>query len=59
MSLKYAQHVAAEVKGRRKAALERRRQELLELPVTHPQDVDLRDDLVRQVNAQLKQLDDQ
>lgn len=43
MSLKYAQKVAEDVTDRRRAQLERRRQELLALPMTHPNDLKLRD----------------
>lgn len=58
MSLKYAQQVAATVKARRRAALERRRAELEALPVTHVRDVELRDELIRGVNAEIKQLEE-
>lgn len=59
MSLKYAQQVSAAVRQRRRDALLKRRAELEALPVTHPRDVELRDELVRGVNAEIKQLDEQ
>lgn len=58
MSLNYAKQVAAAVKQRRRDALIRRRTELEALPVTHVRDIELRDELVRGVNAEIKQLDD-
>ena len=57
MSLQYAQRVAAAVKARRKAELQRRLNELEALPVSHPVDISLRDDLLAQVRAELKHLD--
>ena len=59
MSLTYAQQVAAVVKQRRRDSLVKRRQELEALSVTHELDIELRDDLVRQINAEIKQLDEQ
>lgn len=58
MSLRYAQQVADTVTARRRAALERRRQDLLGTPVAHKADIELRNELVRQVEAQIKQLDE-
>lgn len=59
MSLQYAQQVAAAVKARRQAELRKRLNELNALPISHPADVALRDDLLREVRAQLKHLDEE
>jgi hypothetical protein len=59
MNLAYAQQVAATVKARRKAELQRRMTELKSLPVTHPVDLALRDDLLEHCRAELKTLDDE
>jgi small-conductance mechanosensitive channel len=58
LNLQYAQRVAAEVKARRRAVLQRRISELNDLPVTHPVDISLRDDLLREVRAELKSIDE-
>ena len=59
MNLQYAQQVAIAVKKRRRAELQRRFDELDSLPVTQPADISLRDDLMREVQSQMKQLDDE
>jgi hypothetical protein len=56
ISLKYAQNVADVVRARRIEELKKRREDLQSLPVTHPVDVELRDDLLRKIQAELKQL---
>lgn len=56
ISLKYAQNVAEVVRTRRIAELKKRRDDLQALPVRHPVDVELRDDLLRKIQAELKQL---
>ena len=57
MSLNYAKQVAQVVKDRRLSELRRRRDELLALPVTHSVDIELRNDLVRELDAQIKQVE--
>ena len=59
MNLRYAQDVAAQVLARRRAELQRRIAELQDLPVTHPLDVDLREALLRNFRAELKQFDEE
>ena len=63
MNLQYAKQIAAKVatvgKDRRRRELQRRLEELDSLPVVHPADVALRDDLLREVRAQITQLEDE
>lgn len=57
MCLNYAQHVALLVKERRRVELQRRRANLVSLALTCAVDVELRDQLVHQCDAELKRLD--
>lgn len=58
LNLEYAKRILATVKDRRRAELHRRLFELASLPVSHPVDLALRDDLNKHLRAELKQLDD-
>jgi hypothetical protein len=57
MNLEYAKRVEIAVKERRRKELQRRLDELDSLPVVHAVDVALRDDLIREVRAQMKALE--
>ncbi len=57
LSLTYAQQVATTVTERRRADLKRRLDNLSSLPLTCTADIDLRNDLMREINAALKRLD--
>lgn len=59
LGLQYAQQVVDFVKLRRIEALQHRREELNSLPITHERDIELRDDLIRQIDAEIKQLKEQ
>lgn len=59
MNLQYAQEVEKAVKARRRKELQRRLDELDGLPVSHPVDVALREDLLKHVRAEIKSLDEE
>jgi hypothetical protein len=57
MSLNYAKQVAIEVTQRRRAELHRKRANLVTLALECRADLELRDQLIRQCDAELKRLD--
>lgn len=58
LNLEYAKRILATVKERRRVELHRRLFELEALPVSHPADLALRDDLSKHLRAELKSLDE-
>jgi hypothetical protein len=58
LNLQSAKRILDTVKERRRAELHRRLFELASLPVSHPVDLALRDDLSKHLRAELKHLDD-
>lgn len=57
MSLNYAKKVAAEVKERRRLELQRKRANLVSLPLVCAADLELRRELIQQCDQELKGLD--
>jgi len=57
MSLNYAKQVAANVKERRRVQLQKKRADLVNLSLVCAADLELRNELIAQVDADLKRLD--
>jgi hypothetical protein len=57
MSLNYAKQVATQVTERRRAELQRKRAALVTMVLECRADLELRDQLIRQCDAELKRLD--
>ena len=57
MCLNYAKQKAFEIKERRRAELQRKRANLVHMDLVCPADMELRNDLIRECDTELKRLD--
>lgn len=57
MCLNYAKQKAVEIKERRRAELQRKRANLMHMDLVCPADLELRNDLIRDCDNELKRLD--